>query len=741
MRPRTERGTQPEQHHAGLRRSTPARRARLGQGDRRGGVRRRRRPGRCAARASSRAAASIATRSIAAMTRVHRGPAAARVSRGAGSNRTSTYSAERRAGGRRRAHEPRPPGLVAFRGDPLPREAASADLAPLDARARSTRTCSRTSSAASRTNCARAGYRDAAAPYSREPQARAGCRSSSRVTHGPRYRVGGIEIDGQPAAVAGPDDPAGARASQPGQPFVEARVEADATAIRDAVPAAGFRRGRGAARDDGAGRAPTRRSWSVTLTITEGPRTTIGAVEFDGRVGAARVGRCSRHRRPGRAARSTSAQVERDRDAVLLPVPGARLPAGDVDGPGRSSAPDGSRFDVRFEVSEGPRAVVDHVLVVGNERTKTEHHRAERWRCKPGEPLVVRALAEAQRRRERAGPVPPGAASRRSSAAPGNRRDLLVIVEEAPVNTIGYGGGLEGVAAPEDQRRDRPARGEARPRAARLLRDRPAQPLGEEPVRQLLHARRHPDERPVQHRPGAADRPRWRTPAPASASTACSGTYREPRFLDLPVDVIVTGALDQAIRSTFDFNRRQVNAEASHRFSHGFTRRRPLPVRAHAAVQRAHRSREPARRGPRVPQGQAVDVLRVASCVNTRDDAFEPTRGYPDRLRHDVRAAGNRVGGRASSRRPGRDSSTGRFPRPRGLVLAGGVRRGAGERRPSRSPSTQTGRPIVHQPGTAGQRAVLRRRRHDRARLGARPAGFGRACSTRTASRTAATGC
>ena len=58
---------------------------------------------------------------------------------------------------------------------------------------------------------------------------------------------------------------------------------------------------------------------------------------------------------------------------------------------------DGTRFTLRFVVSEGPQSLIDHVLIVGNVRTKTETIERAAG-LEPGMPLSFVALADAQRR-------------------------------------------------------------------------------------------------------------------------------------------------------------------------------------------------------------------------------------------------------------------------------------------------------------------------------------------------------
>src|SRR5262249_33584946 len=96
---------------------------------------------------------------------------------------------------------------------------------------------------------------------------------------------------------------------------------------------------------------------------------------------------------------------------------------------------DRTRADPRFTVREGPRVVVEHVLIVGNVRTSTNTITRE-LQVKSGDPLSASALAESRQRLAGLGLF------RRiqiEDLRHGNEtaRDLLVTVEEAPATTIG----------------------------------------------------------------------------------------------------------------------------------------------------------------------------------------------------------------------------------------------------------------------------------------------------------------
>ena len=140
---------------------------------------------------------------------------------------------------------------------------------------------------------------------------------------------------------------------------------------------------------------------------------------------------------------------------------------------------------------------------------------AARLRRAAREPAAAGALGSVPARHHR------GAAPRGRAAARRARQ-----VEEAPPTTLGYRRRRRRRHAAAAHRRRRAGRGALRAGAARLLRDRPAQPVGQEPGGQPVHARqpalpRH--RRVVETASGSTSRPK--RAATASTSTGVLGTY------------------------------------------------------------------------------------------------------------------------------------------------------------------------------------------------------------------------
>ncbi len=505
-----------------------------------------------------------------------------------------------------------PSVTVTFRGDPLPDQRRKEILSLLREGALDEDVLENQERSIEDELRAR-GYREAAAPFAREPSGENQLQIVFTVARGPQYRVSGVDLAGYRQLSRAEIQPAVRVAT--GQWFVRAQIDADASAIQALYRRQGFRAAEVKPAAAPVGPDPTQ--LAVTFTIAEGPRTTIGAIEFahassiPETVLRAAIG--SRVNGP-----FYQPQIEADREAVLAEYQARGYLQAAVNVPQQFS-PDLARFTLRFVVDEGPQNLVDHVLIVGNLRTKAETIERQLG-LQPGAPITPLGLAEAQRRLSALGLF------RKVQVAPlessGDRRDILVAVEEAPVNSIGYGGGLEATPV-------------LRPNAQTGI---PEQIVDFSPRGFFEIGRRNlwGKDRSVNLflRGGIRSSDQFNSGGSSTTTTTSSGfheyrvlaVYREPRFMDMPVDVVVTGALDQAIRSTFDFNRQEVHVEGSHRFG------RSLIVAGRYSFGKTRLFNEQIAPGSQLDVDRLFPQVRLstfsASVVfSTRDDAFEPTRG------------------------------------------------------------------------------------------------------------------
>ena len=526
----------------------------------------------------------------------------------------------------------RGPGVtVTYRGDPLPEARRKEALALLregaldqDALENQERSIE---------NDLRAeGYRDARASFVREPGSDGRVQVVFTIARGRQYRVSAVELTGcqqLPRAEVLP-----VLKAAPGQWYVKWRLDADAGAIRDFYHGRGFRTAEVKVAVAPAGANPTQ--LAVTFSVAEGPRTTIDAIDFQG-VSAVQASTLRQVLVSQVNGPYYGPQVDRDRDSVLALYQALGYLQATVEVPEAFNA-DGTRFSLRFVVREGPQILIDHVLIRGNVRTKSSTiDRAVALRA--GMPLTMAELMNAQGRLSALGLFRKVQIAQ-LQAGDANRRDILVVVEESPVNTIGYGGGLEGTQV-------------LRPNAQGI----PEQVLEISPRGFFEVGRRNlwGKDRSVDLflRGAIRSTDQFTTTGSSTTTTSSTGfheyrvlaTYREPRFMDLPVDLVVSGTLDQAIRSTFDFNRQQMYVEGSHRFG------RKLSVAGRYALGRTRLFNETIaatdqlvvdRLFPRV----RLSTLSASAIFSTRDDAFDPTRGVLIAVDTTVapRAIGSEVG-------------------------------------------------------------------------------------------------
>jgi outer membrane protein insertion porin family len=474
---------------------------------------------------------------------------------------TVAFSADGRDANLTVSVDPGPRVRVIYTGDPLPenrrdelvpvRRERSVDLDLLEDASRNIEGYLR-----------QLGYRAAQVRYVREETA-GELLLTFTVSRGPLHRLDTMIANGNQAIPAA--DLAALLKLQPGEPYVDSRVATVSAAISELYRVRGFARASVKAEisvlperlDAGAPYLPV----AVRLQIAEGESTTVGTVTIEGAsaipepqiraVLALTTGRP--FYRP---------QLELDHDVIeqLYRAQGFQAVRAD---PQTSLEDEGRTIAVRWVITEGPRAVVDHVIVIGNVRTGSDLIKRE-IALQPGQPLSDDAIVEGQRRLAALGLFRRVRISERPHASqPG--RDLVIEVEEADPTTISVGGGIE---AGRRLRRGSGGGAEERIELA---------PRGFfEIARRNLWGK----NRMVSLLTRVSIRPR----DPAVDSTDPTdeggygfnefrvvGTFREPRPFDRPGDAQLTGFLEQAIRASYNFSRRGVRAEYARRLEQSLT--------------------------------------------------------------------------------------------------------------------------------------------------------------------------
>jgi outer membrane protein assembly factor BamA len=509
---------------------------------------------------------------------------------------------------------------IAFAGDPLP-ENVRDELVPVEREGSADEDLLEDASRAIEEYLQARGYRDALAPYTRTEKG-SELVITFTIRRGPRHVLRDIVLKGRTAVPR--DEALELIGVKTGDPFVRSQLEAGIAALRQLYRSRGFTRATVVAeeamlpRPEGA--APgADRLVQLTLAVNEGPRTVVGSISIEGNsvLTEAQIRNVMRMV-PGQP--FSDVQVAQEHDRIQLEYLNRGYESVAID-PTVTFADEGTRADLRFRISEGPQVLVDQVIIVGNERTSTDTIERELL-IKPGEPLGFAARLESQRRLSALGLFRVVRITElRHGSEP--RRDVLIEVEEAPPTTIGYGGGVE------VDSRLRPT-GDGGTAEEQLE----AAPRGFFEVgRRNLWGK----NRSVNLFTRVSLRSRFRTDATTPPEDVTGelgfneyrvvGTFREPRIFDSRADLLVTGIVEQAVRASFNFRRRQARAEAGLRFrqNYGVAGRYSFE-RTELFDERFTEADDPVLIDRLFPQVR-LSKVSVSVFRDTRDDALDPNRG------------------------------------------------------------------------------------------------------------------
>jgi outer membrane protein assembly complex protein YaeT len=523
------------------------------------------------------------------------------------------------------------------------------------------------------------GYRDGDASYERLTDGDQ-LRIVFTVKYGPLYRVADVRFE-EARAVA-PADLAPLMSLSRGQPFVQAKLDADVRALLAVYRQRGFGdvSCRPAVEPVPGARTASEAPVLVVMRVTEGPRTTVAAVDIAGNslvaVPELMAGLATRMGGP-----LFEPDVETDRDRILLKYLnlGYRLARVDAS---ISVSPDRTGATVRFAVEEGPRVYVDHILVVGNNRIAEATIRRELL-LKPGEPMGLEAIEESQRRLAALGVFRRVTISELQHESD-DRRDVLVTVEESPATTLGYGGGIE---FQEVENIEVAPRGFfeigrrnlwGKNRSINLF------------SRVSLRRRTYTDVDPS----GAE--------VDVSSTTVeyrVVGAYREPRFAGTSADLQVAVGFEQGSRTSFSFRSESARANLSRRYGTRWS------LQGEYSIQRNDIFEDRINPADRKLIDRLFPQVRIGSVSasalrSTRDDAFNPTRGTLIGLNGELalRPIGSEVGFAKTFLQ---GFVYRRLPSSAKVVVAGGARLGLGTGFPRDVPlTTPDGDPILGPDGT-----------------------------------------
>ena len=520
---------------------------------------------------------------------------------------------------------------IRFEGDPVP-EARVDELVPVAREASIDEDLLEDSGLRVRTHLRELGYRDARVTHRRleEPGQ---LSIVFAVQRGARYVVEEIAFTGH--AVLTEAELAALFDVAAGAPLVMDGVEAGVSAVRAAYERRGYRGVEVEARPElvdaassGDGRESPAVPVRLVVDVVEGPATTVGAVSFEGVTAF--------------TAAELAAAIE-VRPGVPFHAPQARAAAAEIrlrylnEGYEAAQVDVEPRFDesgenagVTFLVHEGPRVFVDHVLIVGNRQISASTIRRE-LALRPGQPLGRDEIDETRRRLTALG-IFRRIELREFSHGAADRRDVVVVVEEAPATSIGYGGGFEA-----SQRLRAGASGAATEQLEFAPRG-----FFEIGRRNLWGKNRSVD---LYTRVSM-----WPKGAPAGqVSRTDLGfneyrfllNFREPRAFGQSGDLLVSGFAEQVIRPSFDLISRGVNAELRRVIGSTMTWRLGQTFGVNRIANEQLQSEDRPLVDRLFPEVR-LSTLSAGLIRDTRTDPLEPTGG--SLLAFDVEASSPRLG-------------------------------------------------------------------------------------------------
>jgi outer membrane protein insertion porin family len=386
------------------------------------------------------------------------------------------------------------------------------------------------------------GYRDATAAHTRE-QVNGELVVTFKVHNGPQYRVSRVEISGNTLATIEELRP-GLRVRN-GQAFSSADLDADEAGIEGFYHRRGFATAKaGSAVDvESSAATATQVPVIVRIVIREGVRTLVGSVRLQGNTAVSEAAlRKVLALQPG--APYFQARLRDDVDRLVQAYDDLGYRTATV-GAVPNFTRDGAQANPVFTIREGPRLLVDQVLIVGNVRTSAEVIERE-LQLKPGDPLSQSAKIESQRRLAALGLF---RRTQISELVHGDetRRDLLVSVEEALPTTVIFGAGFDVLSRPVASQPNGVA----------------SQKLEFAPLASFDIGRRNlfGKNRSVDLFTNVSPHTDAQGQAFGFPEYRVSGTFREPRVLNTGADAFLTGTLTQQIRSSFNFAQRGVSAQ------------------------------------------------------------------------------------------------------------------------------------------------------------------------------------
>jgi outer membrane protein assembly factor BamA len=379
------------------------------------------------------------------------------------------------------------------------------------------------------------------------------------VVRGPLFRVapGGVQVTGA-QRIAAEDLKTILKNLPPGAPFVATELGRVEGAIKEAYLRQGYATVAVQSQPNQVGPALVQ----PAIVVKEGPLVRIGSIAVAGSdkitskeltdlVGRDMDGRPGL--RSGFPYYGPAVAEARDRIVAYYQDRGFQSADATVTAPTPVVEGDVARADVVFNVREGLQTRVEHIIITGNVKTFQGVIRRE-LSIEEGQPLGATAVSETRRKLSALGLFRSIQIKAVSHGDP-TRSDVIIAVEEAQQTTVDYGGGVQVERALRNDVNDSPTQVyEFAPRGFFEIGRRN---IGGKNRSANIYTR-------FGLRPST-------DPQDSSAfgfsEYRVVGTYREPRAFHNFGDLTGTGAIEQGVRTGFNFVRKGFNTELSHRVS------------------------------------------------------------------------------------------------------------------------------------------------------------------------------
>lgn len=447
--------------------------------------------------------------------------------------------------------EPGPLVTVQFTGDPLSAD-KRAELVPIEREGSVDEDILEDAAHRITEYLQQQGYWKAEVPTPERRQENGRLTIVFHVVRGPLFRVapGGVQVSGMTVLTI-EDLRAYLKTLPEGDPFVAAKL----SAIEGAIKAEYLKRGYAMVVVESQPNQTAPALVQPRIVVKEGPLVLIGATTIRGNEKISTPDLLAGLAiKPG--APYTGSAVANAREQLTTKYLDLGFQSVEVTVPQPEPVAAGAtaRADLLFQVREGPQTRVEHIFVTGNVRTKQAVIERE-LRIREGQPLGQRELTETRRNLAALGLFRRIQISSVSHGDPA-RSDVIIAVEESQRTTVDYGGG----AQVERTLRESATTGTPTERyefAPRGFFEIGRRNMGGKNRSTNLYTR-------FGLRPNAD--PRDTNPFGFSEYRVV-GTYREPKAFGSYGDLTGTAAVEQGVRTGFNFVRKGMNAESTHRIS------------------------------------------------------------------------------------------------------------------------------------------------------------------------------